>query len=155
MAEEKNNISKADFRFMNDALVDVYDHIMRIEEETLRKSTFRDISVKEIHLIHAITLHDHKTSTEVANELRLTKGTLTTSVKTLERKGYVKRINDEQDHRVTRLTLTNKGKLLYRAHDAFHRQIVKSFIKGMDGNEVKVIKRALINLEDFLSDITQ
>jgi DNA-binding MarR family transcriptional regulator len=56
---------------------------------------------------------------------------------------------------VTRLTLTNKGKLLYRAHDAFHRQIVKSFIKGMDGNEVKVIKRALINLEDFLSDITQ
>lgn len=155
MAEDLNNISKTDFRFINDALVDVYDHIMRIEEESLRKSTFRDVSVKEIHLIHAISLHGQKTSSEVANELRLTKGTLTTNVKTLERKGYVNRINDEQDHRVTRLTLTNKGRLLYRAHDAFHRQIVTSFLKGMDEAEVTVIKRALTNLENFLSDMTQ
>lgn len=114
---------------MNDALVDVYDHIMRIEEETLRKSTFRDISVKEIHLIHAITLHDHKTSSEVANELRLTKGTLTTNVKTLERKGYVKRINDEQDHRVTRLTLTNKGKLLYRPMTPFIAKSLRALLR--------------------------
>lgn len=144
-------LSKQDFNVINDALVNVYDHIMRIEEQSLRASTFKDVSVKDIHLIHAISLHGHKSSTEVAQELHLTKGTLSTNVKGLVRKGYVQRIPDRHDGRVQHLELTNRGKLLYRAHDAFHRQIVKSFLHGMDTQEVGLIKRALQNLEQFLT----
>jgi DNA-binding MarR family transcriptional regulator len=79
---------------------------------------------------------------------------LTSSVNTLVKRGYVERIRNQQDRRVINLTLTSKGRLLYRAHDAFHRQLVKSFLIGMDENDMPLIKRALTNLQNFVDEAT-
>ena len=68
----------------------------------------------------------------------------------LIKKGYVERIRDQEDRRIVRLALTKRGRLLYRAHRAFHNMMVKSFLKGMNAEEIKVIKKAMQNLEDFV-----
>lgn len=146
------DIKREDFKFINDALVDVFDRILRIEESELRKSQFKDVTINELHLVHAITLHEHKTTTAVANELHLSKGSLTSSVNTLVRRGYVMRIRNQQDRRVINLGLTSKGRLLYRAHDAFHSQLVKSFLNGMDEDDLPLVKKAVVNLRNFLDE---
>ena len=137
-------------KYIDEAMKRVYADIVWIEENELRKSSFNDLSIKEIHAIIAITMYDHQTASEVARKLHLTPGTLTTTVDRLVKKGYVQRIRGEDDRRIIRLGLTKKGRLVYRAHDAFHRQMVRSFLKGLDPEEVKTIEKAIRNLEAFL-----
>ena len=118
-------------KYIDEAMKRVYADIVWIEENELRKSSFNDLSIKEIHAIIAITMYDHQTASEVARKLHLTPGTLTTAVDRLVKKGYVRRIRGEDDRRIIRLGLTKKGRLVYRAHDAFHRQMVRSFLKDL------------------------
>lgn len=145
---------KQDTDFINESLINVYDSIMRIEESEIRKSRFKDITAKEVHLVHTIGLHDRKTTSEVANILKLSKGTLTANLNNLERKGYVMRIPNEEDHRIINLGLTSKGRLLYRAHDAFHKLLVQRFLKGFNDDDIHLIKQAMVNLEDFIDEVS-
>ncbi|KRL40533.1 MarR family transcriptional regulator [Liquorilactobacillus nagelii DSM 13675] len=137
---------------INDSLVRIYTDILWIEENELRKSQFSDVSIKEMHAINVITMYDQKTASQVAKELHLTPGTLTATIDRLVKKNYVKRIRSNHDRRVIRLGLTQKGRLMYRAHDAFHRMMVRSFLRDLDPAEIKTIEKALQNLESFLRE---
>ncbi len=151
---DKSNEIKSEYNFISDALIDIYDQIMRIEESEIKRSRFKDITAKELHLVHTIGLHDRKTTSEVAEILRLSKGTLTANLNTLERKGYITRIANQKDHRIINLALTSKGRLLYRAHYAFHRQLVETVLKNFEGPDIKKMKQALINVEEFIDGVS-
>ncbi|KRL03038.1 MarR family winged helix-turn-helix transcriptional regulator [Liquorilactobacillus capillatus] len=137
---------------INDSLVRIYNDILWIEEHELKRSHFKDVSIKEMHAINAITMYDKKTASQVAKELHLTPGTLTSTIDRLSKKNYVTRIRCSDDRRVVRLGLTKKGRLMYRAHDAFHRMMVRSFLKDLEPEEIETIEKAVCNLEDFLRE---
>ena len=52
------------FEKMNESLVDVFNNVMWIEEASLRKSRFKDISIKDMHTIAAITMYDTRTASQ-------------------------------------------------------------------------------------------
>lgn len=137
---------------VNDYLVNVFNDILVIEESELQKSQFNDLSITEMHTIEAIGMYRRKTTTEVAKELQITVGTLTTAINRLVKKGYVERIRSEDDRRVVKLGLTKKGKLLFRVHQYFHRQMIKQVLRDMSEDEEKVLLKALKNLHDFLQE---
>ncbi|MEY8446001.1 fatty acid biosynthesis transcriptional regulator FabT [Enterococcus ratti] len=141
-----------DLKTVNDYLVSVFNDILTIEESELKKSQFKDLSITEMHTIEAIGMYKKKTTSEVAKELSITVGTLTTAINKLVKKGYVERIRSEDDRRVVKLGLTKKGKLLYRVHQHFHREMVKNILDGMAIEEQHVLLAALKNLHDFLRD---
>ncbi|EAE5953716.1 MarR family transcriptional regulator, partial [Listeria monocytogenes] len=133
---------------VNDYLVSVFNDILTIEESELKKSQFNDLSITEMHTIEAIGMYKKKTSSEVAKELSITVGTLTVAINNLVKKGYVERLRSEDDRRVVKLGLTKKGKLLFRVHQHFHREMVKNILKGMEQEEEQALLRALKNLHD-------
>lgn len=135
---------------INDYLVTVFNDILTIEESELKRSKFHDLSIKEMHTINAVGMYKKKTSSEVAKELSITVGTLTVAINNLVKKGYVERIRSEDDRRVVKLGLTKKGKLLYRVHQHFHREMVKAVLNNMDQDEGQALLKALENLHDFL-----
>lgn len=137
---------------VNDYLVSVFNDILTIEESELKKSRFKDLSITEMHTIEAVGMYKRKTSTEVAKELSITVGTLTVAINNLVKKDYVERIRSEDDRRVVKLGLTKKGKLLFRVHQHFHREMVKNILLSMDKNEEKALLKALKNLHDFLQE---
>lgn len=137
---------------VNDYLVSVFNDILVIEESELQKSQFNDLSITEMHTIEAIGMYEMKTTTEVANELQITVGTLTTAINRLVKKGYVERIRSEDDRRVVKLGLTKKGKLLFRVHQYFHRQMIRQVLRDMTNEEETVLLKALKNLHDFLQE---
>lgn len=138
---------------VNDYLVSVFNDILTIEESELKKSQFNDLSITEMHTIEAIGMYKKKTSSEVAKELSITVGTLTVAINNLVKKGYVERLRSEDDRRVVKLGLTKKGKLLFRVHQHFHREMVKNILKGMEQEEEEqALLRALKNLHDFLQE---
>ena len=136
---------------VNDYLVSVFNDILTIEESELKKSQFNDLSITEMHTIEAIGMYKKKTSSEVAKELSITVGTLTVAINNLVKKGYVERLRSEDDRRVVKLGLTKKGKLLFRVHQHFHREMVKNILKGMEQEE-QALLRVLKNLHDFLQE---
>lgn len=141
-----------DLKTVNDYLVSVFNDILTIEESELKKSQFKDLSITEMHTIEAIGMYKKKTTSEVAKELSITVGTLTTAINRLVKKDYVERIRSEDDRRVVKLGLTKKGKLLYRVHQHFHREMVKNILDGMATDEQQALLAALKNLHDFLRD---
>ena len=141
-----------DLKTVNDYLVSVFNDILTIEESELKKSQFKDLSITEMHTIEAIGMYKKKTTSEVAKELSITVGTLTTAINKLVKKDYDERIRSEDDRRVVKLGLTKKGKLLYRVHQHFHREMVKNILDGMATDEQQALLAALKNLHDFLRD---
>lgn len=140
------------YSVINDYIVKIFNEVIDIEETALKTSRFSDLSIKEMHTIEAIGLNDLLTSTEVANRLNITVGTLTVAISNLVRKGYVERFKNDEDRRVVRLGLTKKGKVLFRIHAKFHRDMVKETLKGMDEQEVAMLTKGLKNLHQFLED---
>ncbi len=119
---------------VNDYLVSVFNDILVIEESELKKSQFKDLSITEMHTIEAIGMYKKKTTSEVAKELSITVGTLTIAINRLVKKEYVERIRSEDDRRVVKLALTKKGKLLYRVHQHFLREMVKGVLSLMSSD---------------------
>lgn len=135
---------------INSYLVTIFNEIMTIEEGALQSSSFNDLSIKEMHTIEAIGMYGVHTTTEVSRKLSVTVGTLTVSVNNLVKKGYVERIRNDNDRRVVKLGLTKKGRLLYRLHDKFHRDMVKETLEGLNREEAEMLIKGLRNLHIFL-----
>ncbi len=134
----------------NRLMVEVFNDIIMLEEIALRVASFKDISVAEVHTVEAIGMYTHLTASEVAKKLKVTAGTLSVAVTHLVKKGYVCRIRSESDRRVVKLGLTNKGRLLYRVHDKFHKDLVYKSIESLEGEEQRVLVSAFSNLHKFL-----
>lgn len=78
---------------LNTLLVDLFNDILKIEASVLKEGEFNDLSVTEMHIIEAIGLDREMTMTEVARDLEITVGTLTTAINRLIKKEYVERLS--------------------------------------------------------------
>lgn len=140
-------------RVLNDLLVRLFNNILRIEEQALKNSdTLSDLSLTEIHTIEAIGAKDARTMSEVAADLRITVGTLTTAVNKLIKKEYVKRRRIEEDRRVVMIELSPKGRNAYTLHEKFHYEMIRETIKILDEQEEKVLISSLEKLSNFFNE---
>lgn len=142
-----------DYNQINDYLVDIFNRVLVIEETSLRSSQFSDVSLKEMHTLDIIGKHPEVTPSDIAKELLLTLGTVTTSLNKLEKKGYIVRTRSAIDRRVVHISLTSKGRLLFRLHKKFHKNMVMRIIEDMDDTEMAALERGLINLHQFLEGL--
>jgi len=124
-----------------------------IEESSLRGSQFKDVSIKEMHTIDVIGTMPNATPSDISKELLVTLGTVTTSLNNLERKGYIERRRSSIDRRVVHLSLTKKGRLLYRLHKRFHNRMVMQVVEGMSPEEKNAMQKGLQNLYNFLEEL--
>lgn len=140
------------YNVLNELLVKIFNDILQIEQNALKEGEFKDISITEVHTIEAVGMYGTRTMTEVAQDLKITVGTLTIAINNLVKKGYVERNRSESDRRVVEISLTRKGKLAYRVHEKFHTDMIKATIKGLSHEEELVLGRALDNLNTFFKD---
>lgn len=138
---------------INEYLVDIFNRIMIIEEMSLKSSQFSDVSLKEMHTIEIIGKQPNVTPSDVARELMLTLGTVTTSLNKLETKGYVVRTRSKLDRRVVHLSLTKRGRLLNRLHAKFHKSMVDHIVEDLCEEDIDVLTRGLSNLHQFLEEL--
>ena len=137
---------------VNELLVETFSDISQIEQRALKEGVLKDISVTEIHTIEAIGMYEQRTMSEVAQDLKITVGTLTTAINKLLKKGYVDRKRGEEDRRSVMIALTRKGKLAYRIHDRFHSNMVHATIDGLNSEEEEILIKSLQKLNDFFKE---
>ena len=134
---------------INDILVNLFNEILKLEEEAIITDEFKDITNNDMHIIEAVGLSGENTMSVVAKKLGITAGSLTTSVNSLVNKKYVTRQRSEEDRRVVFIKLTEKGKRAYEHHREYHRQMTEAVISRLDENEVPVLIKTLTGLSDF------
>ena len=141
------------YQLVNDYLTSIFNNVLVIEESSLRGSQFKDVSIKEMHTIDVIGTMPNATPSDISKELLVTLGTVTTSLNNLERKGYIERRRSSIDRRVVHLSLTKKGRLLYRLHKRFHNRMVMQVGEGMSPEEKNAMQKGLQNLYNFLEEL--
>ena len=94
-------------------------------------------------------MYTERTMSEVAQDLKITVGTLTTAINKLIKKGYVERKRIEEDRRVVLIKLTKKGKLAFRLHEKFHNDMINKTIEGLSDSEEEVLISSLERLNEF------
>lgn len=144
--------SKESKAVLNNLLVNIFNDILTIEQKALKQGVLKDLSITEIHTIEAIGMYKPRTMTEVAKDLGITTGTLTTAINKLVKKEYVERTRGEEDRRSVIIALTRKGKLAYRIHEKFHQDMINETVEGLEKNEEEVLIRALGKLNDYFKE---
>lgn len=134
---------------LNDLFVSIYDTVAKSETESIQNGPFPDLSTAEMHTIAAIGRDGKRTMGDVASRLDVTMGTLSVSVKKLERKGYAVRTADENDRRLVLVGLTEKGRKAERLHKYFHDVMIKKVMADMSDEEAVVLRRALTVLKNY------
>lgn len=137
---------------LNELLVDTFNDILAIEQQALQSGIFKDLSVTEIHTIAAIGMYKSRTMSQVAIDLDITVGTLTTAINNLVKKGYVERNRSDKDRRIVEVKLTKRGKLAYRVHEKFHSDMIKATIEGITKEEEKILISSLDKLNNFFKE---
>ena len=85
----------------------------------------------------------------IAQGLRVTTGTLTVSVQTLCRKGYLTTERALTDRRVVRVLLTDKALAANARHARFHDQMVERVMQALTEEEQAVLTSTLERLTGF------
>lgn len=137
---------------INELLVQLFNDVLQIEENSLKEGVISDLSITEIHTIEAIGMYAEKSMSEVAQILKITVGTLTTAINKLIKKEYVERKRIEEDRRVVLVKLTKKGKLAYRIHEKFHHDMVNTAIDGLSEEEEKILISSLDKINNFFKE---
>ena len=102
-----------------------------------------------MHIIEAIGCDREMTMTEVARDLEITVGTLTTAINRLIKKEYVERRRIEEDRRVVLIKLTGKGEEAFKSHKQFHDDMIKSIMEELPQEEEVVLISSLKRMVNF------
>ena len=138
------------YETLNEVLVSLFRDVNDIEQKAIIISEFSDITNNDMHVIDAIGIDRPKNMSSIARELSVTVGTLTISVNSLVKKGYVVRNRSSEDRRVVFISLSEKGVKAYYHHKKFHEQMIDSVVKELTEEELEALVKALTKLNTCL-----
>ena len=134
---------------LNEILVKLFRNINNIEEQAIKTEEYKDVTANDMHVIEAIGTDCPKNMTAVAKTLGVTTGTLTISVNSLVKKGFVERVRSEEDRRVVLVSLSGKGKKAFLHHQKFHEEMIEAIVSQLNETEENVLEKVLKSLNDF------
>lgn len=138
-------------RVINELLVEVFNHILSIEQQNLRERGVM-LSMNEVHVLEAIQKTEEPTMSNIAKRLRVTVGTLTTAVNRLVQKGYCERFSQKDDRRKVLIRLTQKALDVLKIHEAFHEEMIDAVVTDMQIEENSLLIESLEKLSEYFKN---
>lgn len=146
-------MNKKQIDILNDFFLHTALHLMTLEEQSLRRVCSEDLSVRELHVIEAVSSLEQigkNTMAEIAKYLRLSPASLTTAANVLVKKHYLQREYSAYDRRVIFVKLTESGKESNRKYLDFVRNMIYNITKNLDEESADSLIESLMKLREFL-----
>ena len=134
---------------LNDILVNLFNSVLKMEEDAIKNSSKHNLSITEVHTLAAIGAGKAKTMTQVAASLKISVSTLTTAINKLVDKKYVNRFRVPEDRRIVKIELTQEGVEAVAEHEEFHRKMIGDVLAELHEGEQEILLNSLDNLHDF------
>ena len=123
---------------LNKLIHQLYFRLMTFEQEMVADTRFNKLSVTEVHLIMLVA-EKPRSIKELTNELCISKGPVSLTVKKLHKLGYIWREKSTKDKRSIMIGSTAKGRSVARIHDAVHQASIKALISKLSDMEQKIL----------------
>jgi MarR family transcriptional regulator, organic hydroperoxide resistance regulator len=144
--EQKQELSPRYAELIADIFIEVLGRIL--SPEVIKEVCGEDITLSQLHALRYIHRHEQECSvTELAEGLSVTTPAATKLIDRLEKHEWVIRREDEKDHRVFHVRLTDRGRLVTEKVKALRSRRMEQIIKTMS----PASRQALLDgLESFI-----
>ena len=133
-----------------DSLMRLYRGISAMQNREIQNNRYTDISVSELTILRFIASQSAPAMSEIAAKLQVTQGTLTVAMNRLVKKGYVDRYRMEQDRRIVRTVLTDKGYGVLKEEERFRMQLQEQYKKALGEVRAKELTDMMRELDQYL-----
>ncbi len=97
--------------------------------------------------------HSNVSQKEIAERLYVSTATIAVSVKKLEKGGYITRVVDQEDNRMNKLCLTEKGKYTVKHSREFFHNVEEQMFRDFSAEEMAAMGQFLDRVYDNLSHL--
>jgi len=111
------------------------DSMRRYKENTQTSQELFNLSITQLHYLHAIKERTNITVTELAELFGVQKSTVTVTVNKLLQSGFIEKLTSQDDLRVVYVSLTEQGKKIIELEDTGYRQFAASILAMLDKEE--------------------
>lgn len=115
----------------------------RYETETFNNSLLSNLTPTQVHYLDSIFHLVDPNVSELASYLNVSKPTVTFAINKMEKQGYVKKSQSNEDRRFFSIHLTSKGKELAKLHDDIHKSYAEIFKQVLTIKELKTLENLL------------
>jgi DNA-binding MarR family transcriptional regulator len=126
----------------------------RLEKTPRCFGTDEPLGSSEIHLVEMTGDNEETLGiTDLAKLIGVTKGAVSQNLKKLEKKGFIKKIEDPCNCSRSIVKLTTKGKTAYYAHKHWHETMdggFDSYVKNLSPDKIAFVIEFMSKVEDFL-----
>ena len=146
-------MNKKQIDILNDYFLHSALHLLTLEEQCLRRVCAKDLSIRELHVLEAVSSlrgSEKNTMAEIARYLHLSPASLTTAVNVLVKKGYVVRNYSPTDRRVIFVLLTDAGVEANRKYLDFIRGMIAEVGRDLDEESADRMISSILTLNDYL-----
>jgi DNA-binding MarR family transcriptional regulator len=120
------------------------------------REEFNQLTISQLNYLSAVNRVHNPTVTGLADELHLSKPSVTSGVKKLIQLGYLQKKRSHEDLRIQFLSLTNLGNKLVSTRDAALEDFINSVKNALTDQEQQnfetLLKKLLISLNQRYSD---
>lgn len=119
-------------------IISKLSHSLAEMEELAREDhNLNDLTLVQMHYLEIISELSNPNITELATAMSLTKPTVTVALDKLMQKGYVAKIQSDEDRRSSHLHLTKKGMQINAVHEHAHARFVELMEEALEPAELE------------------
>ena len=138
-------------RRLSEELLEAFEAVRKIEENSLNAAHGSSISPSESNLIEAVARGGERgvTISQIAAELSSTLASVTVGVNKLVHKGFLVKEKGAEDGRMVFVKLTREGRKVSAGHRYFQSNLVRCISLEFTDEELAVLIHALEKLNGF------
>lgn len=131
-----------------------YMRIMKLHR-TILESRVKQTGVfrSQHQILMMLSDHNNASQKELAERLYVSTATIAVTVKKLEKGGFITRIVDQEDNRMNKLCLTEKGKHMVKISREYFLNVEAQMFHDFSKEELAVMEQFLKRIYDNLSQI--
>jgi len=108
-----------------------------MEEFAREQLDLKKLTAVQMHYLEIINQLNNPNVTELATEMKLTKPTVTVAIDKLISKGFVCKVQSDEDRRSSHLHLTRKGMSINQMHEHAHAQFAELMQESLEETELE------------------
>ncbi|MBR4436527.1 MAG: MarR family transcriptional regulator [Spirochaetia bacterium] len=136
-------------------LLNMYKNVINLEENARKNVNSRiNLTINEIHFLEAVGAGCRKgcTVSRLAAMLGVSKPSVTVMVSKLEKKGFLEKLQSQEDGRSVKVMLTREGSLVNSYYKYFRRRMVKKINDGLTDQEKEFLVKAFEKINIYFKE---
>jgi DNA-binding MarR family transcriptional regulator len=109
-----------------------------------------NVTIPQLRVLHVIRKQERVSGRQLARELKVSPGAVVQLCDRLQEQGYVERVPDTDDRRVTWFQLTPSARALFEEVLAIRRSRLAPALGHLSASDVKTLSRILVEMADVV-----